>query len=198
MTGLATPPTDLPKWQRLLLPSGMLEAPDGRRWARDWIVDVTMFLLAIGIGIFVLAETWRDHSGFEVALDIVLGVAALMALWFRRSHPTEVAVFTIAASAFSALAGGPGVLALFNAAIRTPGRTLAGIVALGLVATAIFPLFFPGHDPYGAQLLVGALINGFVVGWGLFVRAQRELVRSLHERAQEREAEHRLHVEQAR
>ena len=176
----------------------MLEDTHGRRSARDWIVDVAMFLLASGIGVFILIETWDDHDGIEVLLDLILGVAALLSLWFRRSRPTEVAVFTVVASAFSALAGGPGVVALFNAAIRTPGRALAGIVALGIVATAIFPLLFPGHDPYGAQLLVGALINGVVVGWGLFVRAQRELVNSLRERAREREAEHELHVEQAR
>jgi signal transduction histidine kinase len=157
-----------------------------------------MFVLAAGIGILVLVETWRDHDGFEVLLDFLLGAAALLALWYRRSRPTEVAVFTIVASAYSALAGGPGVIALFNAAIRAPGRTLAAIVGMGVAATAIFPLFFPGNDPYGAQLLVGALINGVVVGWGLFVRAQRDLVHSLRERAREREAEHRLHVEQAR
>ena len=36
------------------------------------------------------------------------------------------------------------------------------------------------------------------VGWGLLVRAQRELVRSLHERTARLEAERRLQVEQAR
>jgi signal transduction histidine kinase len=150
------------------------------------------------LGIFILVDTWRDLDALEAPLDLIIGAAALLALWFRRSRPTEVAVFTVVASAFSAFAGGPGVVALFNAAIRTPARTLAGIVALAIAATAIFPLFFPGSDPYGAQLLVGALINGVVVGWGLFVRAQRELVNSLRERAREREAEHELHVEQAR
>ena len=37
-----------------------------------------------------------------------------------------------------------------------------------------------------------------MVGWGLFVRAQRELVLSLRERAERLEAEQRLRVEQAR
>ena len=163
MTGQETQPTVLPRWQRLLLPSGMLEDA-GRRSARDWIVDVAMFFLAVGIGIFILVETWHDHDDVEVLLDCVLGAAALVALWFRRSRPAEVAVFTVVASAFSALAAGPGVIALFNAAIRTSARTLALIVGLGVAATAIFPLFFPGRDPYGEQLLVGALINGVVVG----------------------------------
>ena len=42
------------------------------------------------------------------------------------------------------------------------------------------------------------LITGVVVGWGLFVRVQRELVLSLRERAERVEAEQRQRVEQAR
>ena len=46
--------------------------------------------------------------------------------------------------------------------------------------------------------MLGVLITGVVVGWGLFVRVQRELVLSLRERAERVEAEQRLRVEQAR
>ena len=53
----------------------MLEDAHGRRSARDWIVDVAMFCLAAGIGIFILVETWDDHDGVEVLLDFVLGGA---------------------------------------------------------------------------------------------------------------------------
>ena len=42
------------------------------------------------------------------------------------------------------------------------------------------------------------LLTAVVVGWGLFVRARRELVFSLRERAARLEAEQRLRVEQAR
>ena len=61
----------------------------GRRSPRDWIVDIAMFILAAGIGTYILVETWRDHDGVEVLLDFVLGAAAWLALWFRRSRPTE-------------------------------------------------------------------------------------------------------------
>jgi signal transduction histidine kinase len=104
----------------------------------------------------------------------------------------------IAASAVSAAAGGPALMALFNAAIRTSGRTLAGIVGLTVIATAIFPLLYAGTEAYGTQLLLGNLITAVVVGWGLFVRAQRELVQSLRDRADRLESEQRLRVEQAR
>ena len=42
------------------------------------------------------------------------------------------------------------------------------------------------------------LLTAVVVGWGLFVRARRELVFSLRERAARLEAEQQLRVEQAR
>ena len=46
--------------------------------------------------------------------------------------------------------------------------------------------------------MLGVLFTGVVMGWGLFVRVQRELVSSLRERAATLEAEQRLRVEQAR
>jgi signal transduction histidine kinase len=187
----------LPRWQRLLLPSGLLETP-GKRTARDWVVDVTMFLIAIGIGVVILITSWKDHSGVEVVLDFALGAATFVALWVRRSRPVAVGVLTVIASAFSALAAGPAVIAIFNAAIRAPGRALAAISGLSLIAGAVFALLYPGEDSFGTQVLLAVLITGVVVGWGLFVRAQRELVRSLHERAERLEAEQRLKVEQAR
>jgi signal transduction histidine kinase len=188
----------VPRWQRLLLPSAMLEEPRGRRSVRDWIVDLTMFALALGIGALVLQDTWSDHSDLQAVLDIVLGVTAAMSLWWRRSHPAAVGAFAGTLSLVSALANGAGVMAFFNAALRTSGRTLAALIGLALVNTIVFPLIYPGADAYVAQLLVGLLITGVVVGWGLFVRVQRELVRSLRERAARLQAEQRLKVDQAR
>jgi len=187
-----------PRWQRPLLPGAMLAAADGRRSARDWVVDVAMFGVAAGLSAIVLTETWSDHNGLEAALDLVVGVVAWLALWWRRSHPAAVAWLAVAASVVSGAAGGPALMALFNAAIRTSGRTLAGIVGLTLISTATFPLLYPGTEAYGTQLLVGSLITAVVVGWGLFVRAQRDLVQSLRDRADRLEAEQRLRVEQAR
>jgi signal transduction histidine kinase len=188
----------VPRWQRLLLPSAMLEEPRGRRSMRDWIVDVAMFALSLGIGALILGQTWSDHHHVQAAADIVLGVAAAVSLWWRRSHPTAVAAFAGTLSIISALANGAGVMAFFNAAIRTSGRTLAALIGLALVNAIVFPLIYPGGDAYVPQLLFGLLITSVVIGWGLFVRAQRDLVRSLRERAERLQAEQRLKVDQAR
>ena len=187
----------LPRWQRLLLPSGLLETP-GKRTVRDWVVDVTMFFIAVGIGVGILLSSWKDHSRIEIVLDFALGAAAFVAMWARRTRPVAVGAFAVIASAFSALAAGPAVIAIFNAAIRAPGRSLAAISGLSLIAGAVFALLYPGDDSFGTSALLTVLITGVIVGWGLFVRAQRELVRSLHERAVRLEAEQRLKVEQAR
>jgi signal transduction histidine kinase len=188
----------VPRWQRLLLPSAMLEEPRGRRSVRDWIVDLTMFVLALGIGVLVLQDTWSDHNDFQAVVDIVLGVIAALSLWWRRSHPAAVGVFAGTLSLVSGLANGAGAMAFFNAALRTSGRTLAALVGLAIVNSAVFPLVYPGADAYIAQLLFGLLITGVIVGWGLFVRVQRELVRSLRELAARLQAEQRLKVDQAR
>jgi signal transduction histidine kinase len=191
-------PLSVPRWQRLVLPSSMLHDKGGRRSVRDWVVDLTMFALALGVGALVLGETWTDHSGPEIAFDIVLGSMAALSLWWRRKYPAAVGALTGVASLVSALANGPAAMALFNAALRTSGRKLNALIGLALLNAAVFPLVYAGKDAYLAQILVGILIAGVLVGWGLFVRAQRDLVRSLRERAARLQSEQRLKVEQAR
>jgi signal transduction histidine kinase len=185
----------LPRWQRALLPGELLE---GRRSARDWIVDVLMYLVAGALGGVVLATTWDDHSTAEAIADIALGIAALVALWFRRRHPVAVGLIAAGCSVIAAFAAGAGFVAVLNAAMRAPRRGVLAVAGLGLASTAISPLLYPGNDSYVTQLIVGTLVTGVVVGWGLFLRVQRELVLSLRERARRLEAEHQLRVEQAR
>ena len=84
------PPAELPRWQRLLLPGGMLDAPEGARrgrTARDWLVDVVMYLVAITLSSMALVDTWDDHSDVMKVVDIALGVVALVVIWRRREHP---------------------------------------------------------------------------------------------------------------
>jgi signal transduction histidine kinase len=110
-----------------------------------------------------------------------------------------VAVSTVVASMFFAFAGGAGLMALFNAAIRAPRRALVGITALALIGSAVFPVLYRGDRPYDwFGFFLGVLLTVVVVGWGLFVRAQRELMAALRERAAQLEAEQQLSAERAR
>jgi signal transduction histidine kinase len=198
MSAHADPQAQLARWQRSLLPAGLYEASDGKRSVRDWLVDMWMCLIAIAIGVALLGSTWDEHSGVGYAVDIALGAASLAALWFRRSHPTAVGVGTGLAAIVSGAAGGPGLIALFNAAVRAPFRALAVIAGIGVVNSVVFPLLYPGEDSYPLTVVIGVLITFVVVAWGLFVRVRRELVYSLRDRAARVEAEERLKLEQAR
>jgi signal transduction histidine kinase len=198
MAATAPDHATLARWQRMLLPGELRDGGDGRRSARDWAVDVVMYVLAAGVSALVAAETWADHGSLAIAIDFALGAVSFVALWFRRRHPVAVGVITGASSIVSGTAGGPALLALFNVAIRASRRAILGMAALALASTAILPLLYPGDELYSTQITLGVLITGVVIGWGLFVRVQRQLVLSLRERAATLEAEQRLRVEQAR
>ncbi len=138
-----------------------------------------------------------DRSDAGVVIDVVVGTAVCATLWVRRRYPVEVAVVAVVASAFFAMAGGAGLVAIFNAAIRASRRALVGIVALTLVSMAIFPLLYPSGGAWWSQMLFGSLLIAVALGWGLFTRARREVIRSLRERAEQLESEQRLRVQQA-
>jgi signal transduction histidine kinase len=125
-------------------------------------------------------------------------VAAWLALWARRSRPTAVAVGTLLASIVSATAAGPALLAAFSAAARAPRRGVVATAVVAVVAAAAFPLIYPTAAGYGTDLVLGESLTAVAIGWGLFVRARRQLVYSLRERAERLETEQRLKVAQAR
>ena len=211
MSSLASPNLGPSRWQRSLLPAVLLggfdPAAEGaagrrlRRSARDWLVDITMFLLAIGIGLLANANDWPQHGAVFHAVDVVLGVACLAALWVRRSHPVPAAVFTAVASTVSALGGGAALVILFTVAVHCRPRVVAAIAALSAVTIVIYPAISPGGDGKSyawTDLWVGLLLMAIVIAWGLFVAARRQLVLSLYDRARRLESEQRLRVEQAR
>ena len=182
-----------------MLPSALLEEPGSKRTGRDWLVDVAMLLIAIGIGVAVFSPTEDQHSDFGALIDVVFGVIGWIALWWRRRWPVAVAVITLTLSAVSAFVAGAALIALFNVALRGSRRALVLTTALGLTTATIYSLIYPDDElPFVAEVLLSVLITLFVIPWGLFTRAQRDLLRSAHERARQLEAEQRTHVEQAR
>ena len=110
---------------RWFLSSGLLGTDDARRTVRDWVVDLVIFGVAVGSGVYVLSSTWDQHSPAVAVLDIVLGTIACGALWWRRERPATVALIAIPLSAVSGLAAMATLPALFNAAIRVPLKQVA-------------------------------------------------------------------------
>jgi signal transduction histidine kinase len=187
------------RWQRRLLPGSMVDGPGAERSLRDWAVDALVTVVALGLGVAAMHDTWHQQGAALRAIDIVLGVASTVALWDRRRHPVGVAALVVPAAAISSLAGGAALVVLFNAAIRCGRRQLAWITIASVIAFAVYSLVYAtsGSD-LRDSLLLGVLVLGFTIGWGLFVRVRRDLVDSLHERNARLEEEGRLRAEQAR
>ena len=70
-----------------------------RRSRRDWIVDTSMFVLAVLFGLFEVSQ--RATSPVEppwlFELDQVVGAAGCAALWLRRRWPVQLGVALVLA-----------------------------------------------------------------------------------------------------
>ena len=173
----------LSSWLRSALPGVVIEASDEERGRRDRVVDATIYLVVFAIGAATLAGTWHTHPPWLRAVEVVAGVAALVSLHWRRSHPGAVGIGIGAVALVILPAGGANLAAAFNAAIRARGRDLAVIAGLLIAWVFASPLLYPPAGSYWVSAGVCLLVTGVVLGWGLFVRAQRELVRSLRAQA---------------
>jgi signal transduction histidine kinase len=99
---------------------------------------------------------------------------------------------------FSPLAQGAALAAIFNAATRGRGRTLVAVALVALTGSVTFPLLNPTLVPVLGQRFPGFMVTAITFGWGILVRARRELVVSLRERSDRLEAEQQLSAELAR
>ncbi|MER5278619.1 histidine kinase [Streptomyces sp. NPDC002809] len=190
-----------------LLPSAMAdpELPGDRggrmrRTVRDWIVDITAFLCAAGIGLAAVAAVEADETTLHVfvLVDSLAGAAACCALWVRRRWPVGLAIVLTLVSAVEPAAAGAWLVALFSVAVHRPFRPVAFIGAGALLVAPVQPYLRP--DPstsFVASTIIGLLLVLLVLSWGMVVRARRQLVVTLRERARRAETEAGLRAEQA-
>jgi signal transduction histidine kinase len=170
-------------WMRSALPGVVIDAPDEGRSRRDRVVDATMYLVALAIATATLVDTWKLHPPWLRVVAIVVGIATLVSLRWRRAHPAAVGIGVGVVSLVILTASGANLVATFNAAIRARGRDLAIITGLAIAWAFANPLLYPPNGSYWFDAGASLLMAGAAVGWGLFVRARRELVRSLREQA---------------
>jgi signal transduction histidine kinase len=170
-------------WMRSALPDVVADAPDEGRRRRDRIIDVAVYLFAFAIAAATLVDTWDLHPPWLRPVAIVVGIAALVSLRWRRAHPAAVGIGIGTVALVILTASGANLVATYNAAIRARGRDLAIIAGLAIAWAVVNPLLYPPDTSYLFDAGASLLMAGTAIGWGLFVRARRELVRSLHEQA---------------
>src|SRR3954464_1985528 len=165
---------------RSALPAVVSDDSDEEPARRDRVVDAAIYLVAFAISASTLADTWQMmHPPWLRVVAVVVGIATLVSLHWRRTHPGAVGIGIGAVSLVFLTASGANLAATFNAAIRARGRDLAVIAGLLIAWAFASPLLYPRTGSYWVNAGGCVLVTGVVLGWGLFVRARRELVRSL-------------------
>jgi signal transduction histidine kinase len=195
-------------WARELVPASLRDPVDaagpdpvGPRTVRDWAVDVFGFVLASALGALTLGADLSDHADAwptsHIVVDIVCGSLACLALWWRRRWPFGVALAGVLLGTFSMSATVAGLVALFSLAVHRSVRPTLVAAALWIPTSLIFVIYSGRSDAPTVILVAVALVLAAATS-GMFVRARRQLLLSLRERALRAEANQRLHADLAR
>ncbi|MFI6644843.1 sensor histidine kinase [Streptomyces sp. NPDC050504] len=188
-----------------LLPSAMSE-PDlpgdrdrPRRTVRDWLVDVLFFLVAVFVCLLATeASENAGNSETAVFIDFVVGMAACCTLWLRRRRPVGLPVALTAVSVLVPTASGALLIALFGLGVHRSFRPVALGGGFALAAFLAQPAIRPEPgSSYLSQAVVGVMIMAMAIGGGMLVRARRQLVVALRERAERAETEAELRAQRA-
>ncbi|MCL9758556.1 sensor histidine kinase [Frankia sp. AiPa1] len=164
---------------------------------REAAINAGLAVAALAVGLTSEQNVLYGVTDRPVALraaDMVLGAGCFAGIWIWRSRrPVAFAVVAIAIGVVSTLAGGIGLICAFTVAEHRRWRTAVAVSALAALSIVPALALYPVSHAVRA-FTVGALATFGVTGWGMFVRARRQLLDSL--RLQLRDAEHRA-VERA-
>jgi signal transduction histidine kinase len=110
-----------------------------------------------------------------------------------------VAVALAVLGGFSEMVTVAALVALFTVAVHRRWPTVLAVSLLNLLSLAVYTIVRPVMDiPLPMFWGMFAVLTAAAVAWGMFVRASRQLVLSLRDRAVRAESEQLLRVEQAR
>jgi signal transduction histidine kinase len=189
-----------------LVPASLLPPDDPTRplprTARDWMVDVAMLIIAVGVGVLTFSGTYNSAvhhvSDGQVLLDLGLGLVGCGLLWWRRRFPVTIAIVTAGFSTFSSSTSAVALLALFTVAVHRRTSITLAVAIGGMIPGFLFLLWRPQTEKLWVDVVVSVSVAAVMVTWGMCVRARRQLVWTLRERAERAEAEQQLRAEQAR
>ena len=194
-------------WVELVRPAslaaGDLAPPNstGPLTGRDRAVDAVACFLAAALGALFLSPTLRGgvepFPTTQIVVDVACGALACILLWWRRRWAVGVALACLALGTLSISATPAGLLALFSLAVHRPVRPTLLVAALWVPSVIGFAVYSPTTDPVSVFVRVIPLVLA-VTAWGMFVRARRQLLFTLRERALRAEADQLLHEDRAR
>src|SRR6185436_13290919 len=76
-------------WMFSVLPDVV---PDEQRTGRDRLYDVAAYLFSFVVATATLVDTWDQIPSWLRPVGIVVGIAAIVSLRWRRTHPAAVGI----------------------------------------------------------------------------------------------------------
>jgi signal transduction histidine kinase len=198
----------LRRWWALTAPAAMLTPGDSAhpdkvtpRTARDWSFDAVAFVVAAALGALLLRIAADDAANRmtsgHVATDAAIGAFCCLSLWWRRRWPFGVALVCVVVGTFSTFGTVAGLFALSSLAVHRHVRP-ALLVSVLFVPAAVICSIWLGRSNTVSVMLPTLALASAATAWGLFIRARRQLVSTLRDRAQRAEADQLVRAERAR
>ena len=200
----AEAPAATPARSRAFDTSGRYPPPRLSRWGIFWRYGLVVLNVALTLLVAVLIPPDPSLPGFMAkpwfwAVDLGLGVAAILLMRWRRRHPLLIVLVVSALSIGSGTAALPLAWAMVSLASRRRWRPIA-VAAAAVFASGILSVVLTSGSAVSSWIdvliltFVMFIATGFSVVLGLFVGARRDLVSEMRQRAEDAEREQELRV----
>jgi signal transduction histidine kinase len=165
-------------------------------WQSTW-----RYLFAVVCGVLFWVATLYDQYGGRfnamLAVDLALGVVSVVLMRWRRSHPLAVALLVNVLGAFSSAGVGAATVVTVSLATRRRWREIVPVAAVVFVASVVYFTTRPDTNDLLISVVFSVFFVSAVTAVGMYIGARRDLVATLHERAERAEREQGIRVAQA-
>jgi signal transduction histidine kinase len=167
------------------------------------VIAVVVGGLSLFLGLIGSRGVVNGLEGYPLGLrvaDVVGGLGGYVLLWWRRRWPLAFAGYIVVISVFSTLSGGLPFVAAFTVAVHRNWPTALFTSTLLAVTTWPALLLYRSDTMRNTEILMlfVVIVIFAVTGWGMFIRARRQLLASLRRRAERAERSREEHAQHAR
>lgn len=175
-------------------------APPLRWWSHGWRYLTALLISLVVLGVMLETIPSYEANAHGLApLDMLLGLAAFVAMGFRRRWPFAIALGLTAASAVAISVDGPWVVCTASMATHRKWWQMisVGVASVG-AESAISALYPDPTEPAWQTMLLTIPTVAAIFAVGAYTGARRDLLASLRDRAETAEREQSARVAQAR